>query len=94
MRTSCADCSKLDGCDEDSRKSPCKSPCKSPYKSPYKSPQGGSSIALLVYRYEETQSGWNNKPETHETPEIRRLKLDIERASQDPAMGLPEEFEP
>jgi hypothetical protein len=78
MRTSCADCSKLDGCDEDSRKSP----------------QGGSSIALLVYRYEETQSGWNNKPETHETPEIRRLKLEIERASQDPAVGVPEEFEP
>jgi len=86
MRTSCADCSKLDGCDEDS--------CKSPCKSPYKSPQGGSSIALLVYRYEETQSGWNNKPETHETPEIRRLKLEIERASQDPAVGVPEEFEP
>jgi len=86
MRTSCADCSKLDGCDEDSRKSPC--------KSPYKSPQGGSSIALLVYRYEETQSGWNNNPEAHKTREIRRLRLEIERASQDPAVGVPEEFEP
>jgi hypothetical protein len=86
MRTSCADCSTLDGCDEDSRESPRKSPCKSP--------QGGSSIALLVYRYEEIQSGWNNNPEAYKAREIRRLRLEIERASQDPAMGLPEEFEP
>jgi hypothetical protein len=86
MRTSCADCSKLDGCDEDSRKSPRKSPCKSP--------PSGSSIALLVYRYEEIQSGWNNNPEAYKAREIRRLRLEIERASQDPAMGLPEEFEP
>jgi hypothetical protein len=82
MRTSCADCSKLDGCDEDS--------CKSPRKSP----QGGSSIALLVYRHEEIHSGWNNNPEAHKTREIRRLRLEIERASQDPAVGVPEEFEP
>ena len=90
MRTSCADCSKLDGCDEDSRESPRKSPCKSPRKSP----QGGSSIALLVYRHEEIHSGWNNNPEAYKAREIRRLRLEIERASQDPAMGLPEEFEP
>ena len=82
MRTSCADCSKRDGCDERSRISPCKSP------------QGGSSIALLVYRYEEIQGGGNNNPETHEPREIRRLRLEIERASQDPAVGVPEEFEP
>jgi len=47
-----------------------------------------------VYEGEKIQSGWTNNPETHEAREIRRLRLEIERASQDPAVGLPQEFEP
>jgi hypothetical protein len=78
MRTNCADCSNSDGFDEDSRKSP----------------QGGPSISVPVYVDEKIQGGWTNNPETFETREIRRLRLEIERASQDPAVGLPEEFEP
>ncbi len=47
-----------------------------------------------VYEGEKIQGGWTNNPETYETQENRRLRLEIERASQDPAVGLPQEFEP
>jgi hypothetical protein len=47
-----------------------------------------------VYEGEKIQGGWTNNPEIYETREIRWLRLEIERASQDPAVGLPEEFEP
>jgi hypothetical protein len=82
MRTRCADCANSDGFDEDSR------------KSPRKSPQPGPSISVPVDEDEKIQGGWTNNPETLETREIRRLRLEIERASQDPAVGLPQEFEP